>query len=155
MEPISLIVGALVMGATAAAKNVGGQAVQDAYGGLKKLIADHFKRGRAVEALEEDPSSETQKKALEEGLAKSEAAQNPQTLDATLAKAKDLVQLLQNAPRPELQHALGARIGELEAMNARFGEIEVTGAGSTGLDIGKAKLEGDLTIDKLKVHGPN
>lgn len=38
MEPISLIIAALVAGATAATKDTAGQAVKDAYEGLKTLI---------------------------------------------------------------------------------------------------------------------
>ena len=38
MEPISLILAALVAGATAATKDTAGAAVKDAYEGLKALI---------------------------------------------------------------------------------------------------------------------
>jgi hypothetical protein len=38
MDPISLIVAALVAGASAAAKDTAGQAVKDAYSGLKALV---------------------------------------------------------------------------------------------------------------------
>ena len=42
MEPISLIIAALVAGATAATKDTAGQAVKDAYEGLKTLIKRKF-----------------------------------------------------------------------------------------------------------------
>ena len=42
MEPISLIINALVTGATAAAGDVGGTTVKDAYNGLKTLIKRKF-----------------------------------------------------------------------------------------------------------------
>ena len=42
MEPISLILAALVAGVTAAAKDTAGKAVKDAYEGLKSLIKKKF-----------------------------------------------------------------------------------------------------------------
>lgn len=43
MEPISLIIAALVAGATAAAKDTAEKGIKDAYEGLKVLIKDKFK----------------------------------------------------------------------------------------------------------------
>ena len=43
MDPISLIITALVAGAAAASKDIAGQAVKDAYKGLKDLIKKHKK----------------------------------------------------------------------------------------------------------------
>lgn len=154
MEPISMIVAALAMGAMAAVKKVGGKAAEDAYERLKKLITDRFKRGGAVAALAEDPSSETQRKALEEALAKADAAKDPEALNETLAKARELTQALEKAPRAALERALGARISELEAVNARFGDIDVAGPG-TGVDVGKLKATGDAIFGNIKVRGPN
>jgi len=143
-----MIVTALAMGAAAATKKVGGQVAEDAYGALKRLIADRYKRSGALAALDEDPFSETQKKALEEALAKTDASKDAEVIQ----KAKDLAQALHKLPRAQLE-AVGVRIGELEAINARFGEIEVTGG--TGLDIGKARLDGDLNVNKITVKSPN
>ncbi|HAC65098.1 MAG TPA: hypothetical protein DCF68_16605 [Cyanothece sp. UBA12306] len=42
MEPISLIITALVAGATASAKDIAGTAVKDSYDGLKTLIKRKF-----------------------------------------------------------------------------------------------------------------
>jgi hypothetical protein len=90
VEPVSMIVGALVMGATAATKKVGGQIVEDAYTGLKRLVSYRYKRGSALAVLEEDPSSETQRKALEEALGKTEITKDSEIIQ----RAKDLTQAL-------------------------------------------------------------
>jgi predicted Abi (CAAX) family protease len=50
MEPISLILTALLAGATAAAKDTATQAVKDAYAGLKALIQKKFSGKPAAEA---------------------------------------------------------------------------------------------------------
>jgi hypothetical protein len=108
--------------------------VKDAYNGLKRLITDRYKRGAGIAALEEDPSSEVQRKALEETLRKSDLSKDPEALQ----KAKGLSEALAQAPREALE-TIGVHIGELEAINARFGELEVSGPGRA-LDIDKAKL---------------
>lgn len=149
MDPISLIVGALAAGITAASQKVGGEVAENAYRTLKHLIVDRYKRSGAVAALEEDPSSSTQRKALEEALAKTSAGSDPEIVE----KAKVLIQLLAKAP-PEGLTAVGVNIGELEAMNARVGEIKVIGSG-IGLRIDKAKLQGDLSLDNVTVRDPN
>lgn len=72
MEPITLIVTALVAGATAAAKETAGDVIKDAYKGLKALIQKRFSgKPEAESALakhEEQPQvvEEPLKKALTE-----------------------------------------------------------------------------------------
>jgi 23S rRNA G2069 N7-methylase RlmK/C1962 C5-methylase RlmI len=127
MEPISMIVGALVAGATAAAKKVGGRAVEQAYDALTGLIADRYKRKGAVAALEEDPSSETQKKALEEALAKTEAPTDAELIQ----KAKELTQALEQVPRAELT-AVGVRMVSSRRSTLASGRSKpVVGSAST------------------------
>jgi hypothetical protein len=49
MEPITLIIGALAAGASAAAKDTASQAVKDAYAGLKTLIQQRFAERKTPE----------------------------------------------------------------------------------------------------------
>ena len=149
MEPISLIVGALVMGAAAVAKKVGGQALQDAYDGLKRVIVDRYKRGGAIAAIEEDPSSESQKKALEESLTKADAAKDAEVLQ--LAKA--LSQALEKIPPPALAPT-GLKIKDLEALTARFKNIEVSGA-AVGVSVENTRIKEGIEVENVKVRGPN
>lgn len=91
MEPITLILTALVGGATAAAKDTAGNAIKDSYTGLKALIkkkfADNSKAQETLKDYEEDP--ETYTKPLEKQL---------QTLDAnSLEEIKQLTEKLQEA----------------------------------------------------------
>ncbi len=67
MEPISLIIAALVAGATAATKDTAGKAVKDAYEGLKTLIKRKFEGDPLGQGLV-DAKSEEIKQA--EGLLK-------------------------------------------------------------------------------------
>jgi hypothetical protein len=53
MEPISLILAALVAGATAATKDTAGAAVKDAYEGFKALIKKKFEKDALAQAMVE------------------------------------------------------------------------------------------------------
>src|SRR5690348_9936052 len=94
MEPISAIVMALALGAAAAAKEVGGEAVKDAYGALKAFIISHYPK-TSVDSLEAAPESERRRAVVEEDLQAANAAS-----DVELAGlARRLVELIrQQAP---------------------------------------------------------
>jgi hypothetical protein len=94
MDPLTLIVTALVTGAAAAAKDVGGEAVKNAYNGLKTLTSEKFGAKANVEtaiaSIEQKPDSDNRKGVLKEEL---EAAGADK--DAELLKqAQALVELL-------------------------------------------------------------
>jgi hypothetical protein len=72
MEPITIIVAALVGGAAATAKDVGAQAVKDAYNGLRALVIDKF-GGQgdvdvALEQAQKKPDSDARQAVLKEEL---------------------------------------------------------------------------------------
>jgi hypothetical protein len=148
MEPISLIVSALAMGAVAAAKQVGGQASQDAYAGLKRLIEDRYKRGGAIQALQEDPSFESQKKALEDTLTKAGADKDPDVVTS----AKVVTQALAAVPQAGLA-AVGIDFERVKAVNAQIGDIDVLGL-ATALRMRDSDVTG-LKVGNVKVHNPN
>jgi|SRR5215216_1375010 len=84
MEPLTLIVTALVAGATAAAKETTGQAIKDAYNGLKALIKRRF-QGKpeaeiALEKHEEKP--QVWEKPLQEALTEVGATEDEEILKA-------------------------------------------------------------------------
>lgn len=88
MEPITTtaIISTLAAGALAASKDVGKQAVKDAYVGLKAAIKKWFEKkakteGEMVlEQHEKDP--DTWEKPLEKSLTDTEAAKAPEVIDA-------------------------------------------------------------------------
>jgi len=149
LDPISIIVGALAMGASAAAKDVGGRAVRDAYDSLKRLIGDHYKRSGAVAAIQEDPSSEIQKKALQEALAKTDIARDAEVLQI----AKVLTQVLETVPQPDLA-TVGLQMDRVRAINASFGDIDIIGSGK-GAVLKDVDVGGQLTVGNIKVQNPN
>jgi hypothetical protein len=84
MDPISLIVTALVAGATTASSTAANQAIQDVYGRLKSLILRRFggdpERRRVLEDFQKDPLGATD--ALERTLVESGLQHDVQALQS-------------------------------------------------------------------------
>lgn len=144
MDPLTLIVTALVAGAAAAAKEVGGEAVKNAYNGLKTLISGKFGAKANVEAaiasVEQKPDSDNRKGVLKEEL---EAAGADK--DAELLKqAQALVELLEKN---------GVETGiSYTATNAGSGAI-AQGAGAIAAGQGGIAAGGNVSgIDAGKIN---
>lgn len=74
MDPISIIVTALVLGAAAGLKPTTGQTVKDAYAGLKALLQRKFARVN-VSLVEDDHTSQSRQNVVKEDLARVNADQ--------------------------------------------------------------------------------
>jgi len=88
MEPIALILTALVAGATAAAKDTAGTAVKDAYNGLKHLLKKKFE-GDALAQAVVDAKPEDIDKA--EGLLKSKITALDVEKDTDILRAAEVL----------------------------------------------------------------
>jgi hypothetical protein len=129
VDPITLIVTALVAGVAAGATSVAEQTVKEAYAGLKDLIRRRFGDqgdvALAVEQLERNPDSSARQELLREELASASAGQDADVLQA----ARDLLALV----RPNIdtsQTATGrgaATVGD--------GNIAITGDVQGGVTI--------------------
>ena len=92
MDPVTIVVTALVAGAVDALKPTATEAVKDAYGKLKSTLIKKFGRdsdvGQAVQKVEDKPDSEARKRVLEEELTAVE-----DKLDVEPKLAKELLKL--------------------------------------------------------------
>jgi hypothetical protein len=133
VDPITIIVGALVAGVAAAAKPTAEQAVKDAYAGLKALIQRKFgERGdvaAAVEQVASKPESEPRQAVLKEELAEAGAAEDAEVL----AAAKELLALLRPQAADQSQVATADR-----------GSAAATGRGAAVVGDGNLTLTGDV-----------
>jgi hypothetical protein len=115
MDPISLIIAALAAGAIAGVKDAAGQAVKDAYAGLKGLIRRRFVGNPEAEAalgqLERQPGSD-----------QAPLAQHLQAAGA--------------ADDEELVRAAQALLKQADPAGARAGKYDVRITGGKGIVVG-------------------
>jgi hypothetical protein len=141
MEPISAIVTALALGAAAAAKDIGGLAVKDAYTALKDLIVRRYPKV-SVDVLAQAPESAQRRGVVEEDLQAAHAE-----ADADLATlAKKLVVLIQQQA-PTVATAIGIDLKDVEAVNLRLSDIVASG---TGVKVEKSRFSGDIAISGVR-----
>lgn len=139
MDPITIIIGALAGGAAAAAKDVGKQAVKDAYRGLKALVVRKF-GGKgdvtvALEQAEQKPDSEARQAMLKEELAGAGADQDQELV----RQAQALLDLLKaHGAAPSTTY--GATLTGSGAIAQGTG---ATAAGEGGLAVG-GNVHGDI-----------
>jgi hypothetical protein len=108
MDPVSMVLGALAAGATAAAQDTASQAVKDAYTSLKTLVKKRFeKKPQAEMALaeyEQDPA--TWEKPLQKSLVEAGADQD----EALVRQAQQVLKLVN--PQQASQGKYNVQIGE-------------------------------------------
>ena len=108
MEPISLILAALVAGATAATKDTASAAVKDAYEGLKALIKKKFEKDALAQAMVE---------AKPEDIKQSEVLLRNKITEAGIDQ--DLEILKAAAAILEKEDPQGAKVGNYRINNAQ------------------------------------
>jgi hypothetical protein len=143
MEPITTtLLAALIAGAAAGGTEVAGQAIKDAYNGLKQLVINKL-GGKAdvedaIQQVEKKPNSEgrqtTLKEELESAVAADPAAGQDQDL---LAQAQKLLDLLQQAGKPTTDAV----------------QISLTGSGAIAYGQG-SKAAGERGVVADTIQGP-
>lgn len=141
MDPISLVVGALAAGASAGLTDTFGNVIRDAYGVVKKIIADRYQRVQLA-SLEDNPESPIQQAAVKEALENTAAA----TDDALIEAARALLQAVA-ANAPEAARAVGV---DLQRITVNDG-VEVDSVRVRGLAEGV--VAHDISAHSLKISG--
>jgi len=130
MEPVSMIVMALVAGAVAASKDVATQAVKDGYEGLKTLVVRKF-GGKAdvagaLAGVEKNPDSKAREAVLKEELETAQAGQDAEVV----GQAEALLALLKEHGLAPSYHA------EVHGSGAIAQGPGATAAGAGGVAVG-------------------
>ena len=145
MEPISLLLTAIVSGAAAALEPTAGQAVKDAYAGLKSLIKRKWGTV-GVESVEQNPKSASRQEVLKEDLEKAGAARDAELL----AKAQQLVQAVA-AHAPQAAQAAGISLAQLKAA----GSVNIRNLlAEGGISVSEVSAGQDLNIEGLQSKNP-
>jgi hypothetical protein len=138
MEPVSLLLTALALGAKAALQETASAAVKDAYSGLKTLIVRKFGAKPSIDSLEQKPESKTKRAAAEEDLAEAGAAADSEVM----AKAQELVRAIERDD-PGAGRALGI---DLQGVTAEFLRVGNIRSQSTGARLRDSHFTGGITI---------
>jgi hypothetical protein len=115
MDPVSLIVAALATGASAALKDTAGQAVKDAYGGLKSLL----KRKVADEPLAPE--------VIDKHAAEPEVWEKPLQAELARSGAADDEEIVRSAQQ---------LLALVDPVGAQAGKYDVTISGGKGIVVG-------------------
>ena len=139
MDPVTLIVTAVAMGASAGLTETATTAIKEAYAGLKGLLA---RRRVDVSGVERKPDSEAQRAALQEDLADTDGATDDEVLVAA-QRVTDAVA----ADAPDAAGVVGVALRDVQAEFLRIRSVTSTGDGLTlergrftgGIDIGDVR----------------
>jgi hypothetical protein len=124
MDPISMVVAALVVGAS----EVAGQAVKDAYAGLKALLTRKFAGKQAAEVVlaEHEQQPETWREPMKAKLAENAVDQDEEILEAA-RKLLELAQADTGAAKYDVtigDNAQGVQVGDHGEQTNYFGPAQ-------------------------------
>jgi hypothetical protein len=143
MDPISIIIMALVSGAAAALKPTTEQAIKDTYAGITGLIQRKF--GRVdVAVLETDPASKARQAVVQEDLEKAGAGQD----EELLRRAKALLDAIQ-AHAPDVPRAVGLDLEDIKGASLTAERILATGPNATGAKVKGADIQGAIRFSDV------
>jgi hypothetical protein len=147
MDPLTLIVTALVSGAAAALKPTAEQAVKDAYAGLKEVILRKWSSVN-LDVVESNPASQKRQEVLKEDLEKAQAAKDLDVLE----RAKHVVEAVRRHD-PKAAAEVGVTLRDLEAAGSvRIRDVAAQG-GSVTVETVRAR-GGDVEITGVKSANP-
>jgi hypothetical protein len=143
MEPISLIVTAIAMGAVSGVKDAASHAVGDAYAGLKELLRRRY-GSIDVTPVEAKPQSTAKRESLAEDLASAGAGEDAELLE----RARAMVDAI-HAHDPGAAASIGVDLQQLRAASLRVRDVTADGV---GVRVRDADIQGDVEIAGIHAH---
>jgi hypothetical protein len=137
VDPVSIVVAAVALGAQEGVRETVANTVKDAYAGLKRLITDRYK-GVDPTAVENKPSSNAKRASLEEDLKDAGADSDAELL----AAAKAVIEAVR-ADNPQAGEPIGVDLERIEAEALRVQNVQSTGG---GVRVRDAKVSGPIDI---------
>ena len=141
MEPATIIVTALALGAATGLKSVAEKGVKDSYEAIKTLIRSKYPKV-GIEWLEEKPDSKNRQGAVEEDIADWGVDKDEEVLQ----KAKTLLKAIEELSESEVP-AIGVNIEKIKGAALTIEDVIATG---TGVNVRKAELTGDIKIKEVR-----
>lgn len=143
MDPISLILTALVTGAAAGIEPAAKQIVKDAYDGLKTIIKTKY-RQVSVDMLENDPADKTRQDIIKKDLEKSQVSSD----EELLRQAQIVLDAVQKHA-PEAVGAVGINLEEVR-VGASLDIKNIIAAGSVNLKAKNVDVKQNFTIEGIQ-----
>jgi hypothetical protein len=140
VDPVTIVVAAIALGAQEGVRDTAKQVVKDAYAGLKRLISERYK-GVDPTSVETKPTSEAKRASLEEDL-KDAGADSDVDL---LAAAKAVIEAVR-AENPQAGEPIGVNLEEIEAEAIRIHNVWSSGG---GVQVRGAKVSGPIDISNV------
>ena len=151
MDPVTLIVIALALGAAAGLKSTAEQVVKDAYSGLKHLIIERYQVVKpGVDLIESNPESENFKDTAKELLQTTDADQN----EELLRQAQNLTELVKKYA-PETVGEINVKLSDIEAIgNFRVSDLAASGdKARIDVNVERVKASKDFEVTGLRATG--
>jgi hypothetical protein len=143
VDPVTLVVTAVALGASAGMTETASNMIKDAYAALKaQLGRNHVD----LSGVERNPTSQVQRAALEETL-----SDIPAALDEELLAAAEQVANAVAATQPEVAEVVGVELRDVQAEFIRVRSISSAGTGfrGEGLTVQGGVDIGDVTAGRL------
>jgi predicted nucleotidyltransferase len=139
MDPVSILVMAIVIGAAAGLKSAAEISIKDAYNSLRELIKRRYSEVD-IEQIEQNPSSEQRRALLKAELTQIEAIQNKEVLERAQA-VLDATERM-----PELAEQSNITIEKVKAANVRLKDMIASGSFSAR----EIETTGDVDISGIR-----
>lgn len=145
MEPVTLVVTALALGAAAGLKATAEQVVKDAYAGVKTLILTQYAAaGGSLTALEKKPESQAKQASLGEDLQDAGGDQDRELLE----RARQLIEAVEQSKLgAESALAIGVNLKEIKAESLKISDVKASG---TGVNVEKSEFRGGVDISGIQ-----
>ena len=141
MEPATIIVNALALGAASGIQSLAEKGVKDSYEGIKTVILSRYPKVGIVR-LEEKPESRNRQAAVEEDIIDAEVDKDQEVLQ----QAKNILKAIAKLSESEVP-AIGVNLEEIKGASLNIEDIIATG---TGVNVKKADLAGDIEIKQVR-----
>jgi hypothetical protein len=148
MDPISMLMTALIAGAAIAGKSTVELTVKDAYSKLKDIIQSKDS-SLSISMLENDPASKERQKILEQDL-KSLGIDNNEEV---MHQAEILLKAIEEKA-PEIAEEVGLRIEDVK-VGASLRIQEIVSRSGVGVEIKRSEITEDIDIGKIESGGRN
>lgn len=141
MDPLTTIIAALLAGAAAGLKTTAAAAIKDGYAYLKGVLADRHKNVDLA-AIERDPQEADARRALEQQLRGSDAANDSELV----SRAKSLLEEVSRAD-PSLAGVIGVDLEGIQAGRIRIDDVISAGS---GVRVKDAAAAGDFEVTGIR-----